>query len=266
MSQKARLVHIVDEVPELDRVASAFIRLGVRKLRLTGGEPLVRKGVIDLVAGLSRHLASGALDELTLTTNGMRLAEFSSTLHDYWRRWQEDYSEALPPFKVEPTQRLLRVRLVRIGSGLNGGTLIYLEDLGRAQTEAQQMKLAAMGRLTASIAHEVNQPLAGIVSAIGSEVKSPWTFINPVRYFRLASAGKDSLRVGKDTGMIATMRFAWAMTRVNGKNGLTCGVPISDLAVHWDPERSKQLFTLIAQDRTADVSKALCRASGLRNQ
>src|ERR1700741_4656048 len=53
---------------ELDRVASCFIGLGVRKLRLTGGEPLVRKGAVDLVTALGRHLRSGALDELTLTT------------------------------------------------------------------------------------------------------------------------------------------------------------------------------------------------------
>jgi GTP 3',8-cyclase len=65
---------------ELDRLASAFIRLGVRKLRLTGGEPLVRKGIIDLVAGLSRHLASDALDELTMTTNGTQLAGHAEAL------------------------------------------------------------------------------------------------------------------------------------------------------------------------------------------
>lgn len=104
-----------------------------------------------------------------------------------------------------------------------------------------------------------------VVSAVGDKAASPWSVINPVRYYRLAMAGSDSLRVGKDTGMIATMRFAWAMTRVNGKNGLTCGVPISDLAVHWDPVRSKRLFRLIAEDRTGDVSKRLCRQSGLRN-
>jgi cyclic pyranopterin phosphate synthase len=65
---------------ELDRVASTFIELGVRKLRLTGGEPLVRKGFMELVLGLSRHLKTGALDELTLTTNGTRLSEFADDL------------------------------------------------------------------------------------------------------------------------------------------------------------------------------------------
>ncbi len=67
---------------ELDRVATAFIGLGVRKLRLTGGEPLVRKGVLDLIAGLGRHLRSGALDELTLTTNGTHLEAAASALFD----------------------------------------------------------------------------------------------------------------------------------------------------------------------------------------
>src|ERR1700747_1376659 len=61
---------------ELDRVCSAFVSLGVRKLRLTGGEPLVRKNVISLINSLGRHLKSGALDELTLTTNGTPLRRF----------------------------------------------------------------------------------------------------------------------------------------------------------------------------------------------
>jgi cyclic pyranopterin phosphate synthase len=65
---------------ELDRIASAFVALGARKLRLTGGEPLVRKGVMGLFESLSRHLERGALDELTLTTNGTRLAEFADQL------------------------------------------------------------------------------------------------------------------------------------------------------------------------------------------
>jgi cyclic pyranopterin phosphate synthase len=65
---------------ELDRIASAFVGLGVRKLRITGGEPLVRKGVMGLFEAQSRHLASGALDELTLTTNGTQLAQFAGPL------------------------------------------------------------------------------------------------------------------------------------------------------------------------------------------
>ncbi len=65
---------------ELDRLCSAFVARGVRKLRLTGGEPLVRRDVMSLVRSLSRHLDSGALEELTLTTNGSQLARFAAEL------------------------------------------------------------------------------------------------------------------------------------------------------------------------------------------
>ena len=65
---------------ELDRLCSAFVARGVRKLRLTGGEPLVRRDIMLLFRSLSRHLASGALDELTLTTNGSQLPRFAAEL------------------------------------------------------------------------------------------------------------------------------------------------------------------------------------------
>ena len=65
---------------EIDRLASTFIRRGTRKLRLTGGEPLVRRGIMELVQSLSRHLRSGALEELTLTTNGSQLARYAEAL------------------------------------------------------------------------------------------------------------------------------------------------------------------------------------------
>jgi len=65
---------------EIDRLASAFIRRGTRKLRLTGGEPLVRRGIDDLVKSLGRHLKTGALEELTLTSNGSQMARHAETL------------------------------------------------------------------------------------------------------------------------------------------------------------------------------------------
>jgi cyclic pyranopterin phosphate synthase len=65
---------------ELDRLCSTFVRLGVRKLRLTGGEPLVRKNVMSLVRSLSRHLGTGRLEELTLTTNGSQLTRYAEDL------------------------------------------------------------------------------------------------------------------------------------------------------------------------------------------
>jgi len=65
---------------ELDRMCSTFIRLGVRKLRITGGEPLVRRDIMTFFRAMSRHLESGDLDELTLTTNGSQLSRFAADL------------------------------------------------------------------------------------------------------------------------------------------------------------------------------------------
>jgi len=67
---------------EMDRLCSAFVRLGTRKIRITGGEPLVRRGIMTLFRSLSRHIAGGRLDELTVTTNGSQLARYAEELRD----------------------------------------------------------------------------------------------------------------------------------------------------------------------------------------
>jgi cyclic pyranopterin phosphate synthase len=67
---------------ELDRLCAAFVSCGVRRIRLTGGEPLVRRNVMSFVRALSRHLASGALDEMTMTTNGALLGRYASEIAD----------------------------------------------------------------------------------------------------------------------------------------------------------------------------------------
>jgi cyclic pyranopterin phosphate synthase len=90
---------------ELDRLCSAFIAKGVRKLRLTGGEPLVRRNVMSLVRSLSRHLDTGALRELTLTTNGSQLARFASELRDYGVRRVNVSLDTLEPEKFRAITR-----------------------------------------------------------------------------------------------------------------------------------------------------------------
>ena len=90
---------------ELDRLCSAFIARGVRKLRLTGGEPLVRRNVMSLVRSLSRHLKSGALDELTLTTNGSQLARFAGELAECGVRRINVSLDTLDPAKFRAITR-----------------------------------------------------------------------------------------------------------------------------------------------------------------
>lgn len=90
---------------ELDRLCTVFIEKGVRKLRLTGGEPLVRKNLMHLIEQLSRHLRSGALEELTLTTNGSQLARFADQLADHGVRRINVSMDTLDPAKFKAVTR-----------------------------------------------------------------------------------------------------------------------------------------------------------------
>jgi len=90
---------------ELDRLCSVFIAKGVKKLRLTGGEPLVRRNMMSLVRSLSRHLDSGALRELTLTSNGTQLAKFAGELRDCGVRRINVSLDTLDPVKFSAITR-----------------------------------------------------------------------------------------------------------------------------------------------------------------
>jgi GTP 3',8-cyclase len=100
---------------ELDRLCSAFIGLGVRKLRLTGGEPLVRRGIMTLFRALGRYIAAGALDELTLTTNGSQLARYAAELRECGVRRVNVSLDTLDPAKFTRITRRGRLDVVLDG-------------------------------------------------------------------------------------------------------------------------------------------------------
>jgi cyclic pyranopterin phosphate synthase len=90
---------------ELDRLCSAFVALGTRKLRVTGGEPLVRRDIMRLFRSLSRHLDSGVLDELTLTTNGSQLERYAEELAACGVRRVNVSLDTLDPVKFRAVTR-----------------------------------------------------------------------------------------------------------------------------------------------------------------
>ena len=90
---------------ELDRLCSAFVARGVRKLRITGGEPLVRKNIMWLFKALGRHLETGALEELTLTTNASQLAKYAADLKSCGVRRINVSLDTLDPVKFKAITR-----------------------------------------------------------------------------------------------------------------------------------------------------------------
>src|SRR5579875_1654700 len=100
---------------ELDRLCGAFVRKGVRKLRLTGGEPLVRRNIMSLFRSLGRHLETGALDELTVTTNGSQLARYAEELRRCGVRRVNVSLDTLDPAKFALITRRGRLETVLEG-------------------------------------------------------------------------------------------------------------------------------------------------------
>jgi cyclic pyranopterin phosphate synthase len=100
---------------ELDRVCSAFVGLGVRKLRLTGGEPLVRRDIMTLFKSLGRHLKTGTLDELTVTTNGSQLARHAEALREAGVRRVNVSLDTLDPAKFAAITRWGKLEKVLAG-------------------------------------------------------------------------------------------------------------------------------------------------------
>jgi cyclic pyranopterin phosphate synthase len=136
---------------ELDRLCSAFVAKGVRKLRLTGGEPLVRRNVMGLVRSLGRHLRTGALDELTLTTNGSQLAKFAGELRDAGVRRINVSLDTLDPARFRDITRWGRIEQVLDGidAALGAGLKVKINAValrGINEDEIEGLMLWAHGK------------------------------------------------------------------------------------------------------------------------
>ena len=105
-----------------------------------------------------------------------------------------------------------------------------------------------------------------VVSAVGKKALSPWTILNPFRYWDLNFAGAESVQISDGTGVVRMGMFASAMTHVSGDSGLTCVVPLANLSVEWDTDRAKKMFGYIIDDDTQGIEdhrKTLCTPKGL---
>jgi LCP family protein required for cell wall assembly len=101
-----------------------------------------------------------------------------------------------------------------------------------------------------------------VIGQIGKRAASPGTLLNPFKLHRLKK-GTSGISVGKGMGTIQMAKFALAMKSVSSGKALACGVPISDMYIHWDQARAKKMFSYLKADRTADLPAGVCTPSGL---
>ena len=129
---------------ELDRICTAFVSRGVEKLRITGGEPLVRRDIMTLFRSLSRHLDSGALQELTLTTNGSQLARFAKELAAYGIKRINVSLDTLDPAKFKALTRWGDLSKVLAGIDAAQEAGIHVKINAVALKEDNENEIAAL--------------------------------------------------------------------------------------------------------------------------
>lgn len=244
---------------ELDRLCSAFVRLGTRKIRLTGGEPLVRKGIATLIGSLGRHLATGALDELTLTTNGSQLAAKARELVALGVKRINVSLDTLDAAKFKAVTRWgeLGAVLAGIDAALEAGLKIKLNTValkGFNDGEIDDLMRFAHGRGMAITLIET-MPLGEIggervdqylpLGRVREDLETRFTLTDidhrsggPARYVRVEETGG---RLGFITPM--THNFCESCNRVR----LTC---------------TGTLYMCLGQDDSVDLRRVLREAPG----
>ncbi len=242
---------------ELDRLCSQFIALGVRKLRITGGEPLVRKGIMTFFHAMGRHLEAGALDELTVTTNGSQLTRFAEELHSAGVRRVNVSLDTLDDAKFTKITRWgrlgqvldgieaakaagMRVKINTVAlKGTNDGEIHRLVEWCRDWgLDLTFIEVMPMGDLGGEDRLDQYYPL----TELRQDLATRWTLSEtaertggPARYFRVDETGQ---RIGFITPL--THNFCESCNRVR----LTC---------------TGQLFMCLGQDDDADL-RAVMRA------
>jgi cyclic pyranopterin phosphate synthase len=244
---------------ELDRLCSAFVAKGVKKLRLTGGEPLVRRNVMSLVNSLSRHLRSGALEELTLTTNGSQLAKFAGDLMAAGVQRVNVSLDTLDPARFRDITRWGKIEpvLEGIDAALAVGLKIKINTValrGINEEEIERLMTWAHGKemdftlIETMPMGEVDADRVGNylpLSLVRSRLAQRFTLDEidyrtggPARYLRVAETGG---RLGLITPM--THNFCESCNRVR----LTC---------------TGTLYMCLGQDDAADLRKPLREGVG----
>lgn len=244
---------------ELDRLCSAFIAKGVRKLRLTGGEPLVRRNVMQLIRSLGRHLDSGALDELTLTTNGSQLSRFADELVAAGVRRINVSVDTLDPERFRRLTRWGRLEQVLEGlqAAKKAGLAIKINAVALKNENEEEIDdlVAWCGREGFDLCLIETMPLGDIdgdrteqylpLSLVRARLAHRWTLQEsdyrtggPARYVTVAETGR---RIGFITPM--THNFCESCNRVR----VTC---------------TGTLYMCLGQDDAADLRTPLRAEAG----